>query len=113
MKPKILEEKPVNLVNVKASLEKIHKRDGELSYRANKTLEYLQQVVKITSKQAKELNEALENLKVPRLREQHIQKLIGILPSTPKDVKVALQGYIITISQENLKKIAETIAKIA
>jgi DNA-directed RNA polymerase subunit F len=32
-----------------------------------------------------------------------------MLPTTPDDVKMILQGYTVTVNQDNLKKLAKTI----
>jgi len=41
----------------------------------------------------------------------HIHKLIDNLPSTVEAVRAVLQGYVVTVSNENLKKMAELIAE--
>ena len=58
---------------------------------------------------ADELKKKLEGLKISRLKEIHIQKIIDILPTREEDVKVVLQGYNITLTKENYKKIADTV----
>ena len=79
MKHEIIEQKPINLNEVKEELEKIKKRDEELNFRAQKTYEYTQQVAKL-GKKAKELYEKLEKLSVSRLRDIHLHKIIDTLP---------------------------------
>lgn len=106
-----LNETPISAVEVKHTLEKIREKEGELNYRAGKTYEYLEQFAKLSSKKAKELFEALTKLEIPRMKEQHIVKLIDVLPTTAKDVKTVLQGYAVTVTNENLDKIASTIAE--
>lgn len=106
-KTQIISETPITIVQLKEELEKIKKRDKELNLRSNKTIEYLEQFAKF--KQSKELTEKLTKLDIPRLKEQHITKIIDILPTTIKDLKIILQGYNITVNNENLKKIIDTI----
>ena len=103
----IISETPVNIYQLKKELEKIKKRDSELNFRANKTEEYLHQVA--TLKNADELFEKIMRLNLPRLKEQHIHKIIDIAPATVNDLKVVLQGYTITLNNESMKKIVETI----
>lgn len=110
MKGKILTETPVPLTEVKDVLAKA-KENSELSFRAQKAFDHLEGISVLSAKKAKELRTALEKLDVPRLREQHIAKLIDTLPSTTNDVKLVLQNYAIAITNENLKKIADTIAE--
>ncbi|HDD70870.1 MAG TPA: hypothetical protein ENF94_01775 [Candidatus Woesearchaeota archaeon] len=109
MKHEIIGTKPINLYEVKETLEKIQKRDEELNFRAQKTMEYVQQVAKLGKEKAAELFKKIESLNVPRLKEQHINKIIDILPKTEEEVKVVMQGYNVTVSKENCKKIAEVV----
>ncbi len=109
MKHEVLESTPVNLYEVKEELEKIKKRDKELNFRAQKALEYVNQVAKLGKEKADELNKKIEGLKIPRLREPQIQKIIDILPNTEEEVKVVLQGFNVTITKENCKKIGDIV----
>ncbi len=105
----IINETPISMNELKKELEKIKKRDKELNFRATKTEEYLQQIS--SSKKADELYEKLSKLNIPRLKEQHIRKIIDILPTTLRDLKVVLQGYTLTVNNDNIKKIADAIIK--
>lgn len=106
---KILKEEPLNMAEFKKELDKIKKRDKELNFRANKTEGYLNQF--ISANNSDELVDALTKLKVPRLKEKQIKKIVDILPTTVNDLKVVLQGYTLSINNENAKKIVDTISK--
>src|SRR5512142_2888645 len=108
-KPELLEKSPMNVVEVKAALEKIKEKEPELNFRAQKTQEYAEDFAKITPKEAKELLEKLKGLDVPRVREAHLHKLIDIMPVSDKHVKIILAAYNVTPTAENAKKIADTI----
>ncbi len=103
----VISEVPTNTYQIKKELEKIRKRDGELNFRANRTEEYLQQVA--TLKDAEELFDKLMKLNIPRMKDQHVHKIIDTAPSTVNDLKIVLQGYTITINNESMKKIVDTI----
>lgn len=105
---KILSEKPMNVVEVKDLLKKIEKRDGELGYRSMRTQEYVD-FVKLSKKDGKELYKKLEELEIPRLKDIHIHKLIDILPETVDELKVVLQGYTLSVNNDNLKAINKVI----
>ena len=107
----ILEKKSMNLVEVKQELDKVKKRDGELDIRGNKAEEYATTFSKLTKKQADEIFAAIEKLKIPRLKDQHINKIIDILPMSLAHLKVVMQGFALTISQDNLKKMFSVIEK--
>jgi DNA-directed RNA polymerase subunit F len=113
MARQILAETPVNSSDVKKHLEAIQAHDKELTFRAQRTLEHLEAITVLAPKKAKELAEALAKLEIPRLKEQHIHKLIDVLPKTQDEVKLMLQGYAVTVTNENCKKIADTIAEFA
>ena len=103
----IISETPINMHQLKKELEKIKKRDKELNFRANKTEEYLHQV--LANVKDGDLFEKVQKLNIPRLKDQHIHKIIDINPTTINELKVILQGYTITVSNESMKKIIDTI----
>ena len=103
----IISETPINIYQLKKELERIKKRDNELNFRANKTEEHLNQIA--TLKNAEELFDKIMQLDIPRLREQHINKIIDVAPTTLNELKVVLQGYTITVNNESMKKIVDTI----
>jgi len=107
----IIEKKPLSLIEVKDELMSIKKRDGELNFRAGKVEEYLNNAATLNKKQSGELREELEKLSVPRLKEEHICKLIDILPFSEPDLVSVLEQYPITITKENQKKIVSVINK--
>lgn len=109
-RPEIIEEKPLTMLEVKSALTKIRKREQDLSFRGNKTEEYITAFATITKKKSEEIYSAIEDLKVPRLKDVHIKKLVDILPRSQDDVKYVLQGFqTLTVSQENSRKIAKAI----
>ena len=103
----IISETPINLYQLKKELEKIKKRDGEINFRAGRTEEYLQQTA--TIKNADELFNKMTKLNIPRLKEQHIHKIIDIGPTTINELKIVLQGYTVTVSNDSMKKIVDAI----
>ena len=103
----IISEQPMNMYALKRELQAIKKKGKELDFRETKTEEYLNQVA--STKDADKLFEKIINLKIPRLREAQIHKIIDLLPTTTKDVQIILQGYVTTINKEGIKKIVDTI----
>ena len=106
---KILNEEPITMAEVKEELAKIKKRDKELGFRANKNEEYLNQFVKV--KNAGDLVKKIDKLGIPRLKTNHIVKIVDVMPKTVNDLKVLLQGFTITVNNENLTKIVEVLEK--
>mgnify|MGYP000502577301 CR=1 FL=1 len=107
----IIGQEPINIAELKAEIEKIKKRDNELGFRAQKTLDYLQQFSRFDKEKAKELYQKLEKLNIQRLKDKHFHKIIDTMPADPKDVKVVLQGYNVTLTNEVCKKIADLVAE--
>lgn len=106
---KIISEKPITIVELKEELERIKKRDKELNFRANKTDEYLNQFAKIKPKDVKEIAKKIEALKITRLKEDHIVKIIDLMPSAAEDLKSILQSYSLALSNDNLNKIVDIV----
>ena len=112
-KPELLSQKPINMVELKEELEAIKKRDKELGFRSNKTAEYLGQFVILSPKKAEELKKKLEGLKISRLKDEFVIKIIDTLPRNIEELKTLLQGYVVTINQEDMKKIVGVINEFA
>ena len=110
-RPIIVSEKPISMPEVKDEIAKIKKRDTELNFRSSRTEEYLNVFAKLSGKDAADLKAKLEKLNIPRLGEEHIVKIIDILPNTVEELKVVLQGYPLTITKENMKKIVDAVAQ--
>lgn len=103
----IILETPISSHQLKKELEKIRKRDSELNFRANRTEEYLNQISEI--KNGDELFDKIMKLGIPRLKEQHVHKIIDIMPITMNELKVVLQSYTVTVNNDSMKKIVDTI----
>jgi len=106
----VITETPVLIAQVKDQLVKTKKKMGELNFRAQKALDHCEQFATIDTKQANELLDELRKLEVPRLRDQQLVKLVDVLPKTEAEVKGVLQGYAVTVTAENNKKIAVAIS---
>lgn len=109
--PKIISEQPISMLELKQELNKIKKRDEVLSFRAAKMEDYLNVFVNLTVKAHGDLEKDINKLKVPRLKDIHVKKIIDLLPVTLDQLKVILQGYSVTVSQDNMKKIVAVVKK--
>jgi len=113
MAQKIISQTPINSAELHAEMNRIKARDKELGFRAQKTIDYLESMGTLDAKKGKELMDKLLKLEVPRLRDMHFHKIIDLMSTNAKDVKIILQGYNVTVSQESCKKIADTVAEFA
>ncbi|MBU2589969.1 MAG: hypothetical protein KKA65_00550 [Nanoarchaeota archaeon] len=104
---KIESEKPITMSEVADRLSKVEKRDKELSFRANKTKEYLAHFV--TKEKESKLRKKLENLNLARLKDRQIVKIIDLKPEDMDSLKIILSNEAITLKEEDLKKILDAI----
>ena len=109
--PTIISEEPLNVYEAKKEIAALKKRDEELGFRATRCDEYVSQFTPLTQKDAKALKEELTSLEIPRLKEEHVAKLIDIMPFNADDIKTVLSGYALTVKNENVAKIEEALAK--
>ncbi len=112
MEPKIISQTPVSMSELKLEMEKIKKREKEPSIRVTKTEDYLNSLSNLTAEKEKKLLEAIKKLDIPRLKDEHLIKIADILPRTVDDLKLTMQGYVISISNDNIKKIVNTINSV-
>ncbi len=113
VKPEIISEKPVTITELKQEIDKIKKRDKELNFRVGKTEEYLSHFMTLSKAKEDELIKKLEKLNIPRLKDIHITKIVDIVPKTVDELKIILQGYTITVNNDNIKKIVDIIKEFA
>lgn len=109
VKPEVIEARPISIAEVKNILGKIHKRDGELSFRGGKTEDHVNEMSTLGVKKSQDLEKELTELDIPRFREQHILKIVDTLPENIEQLKLILSGYNVTIVKENLKKIQDIV----
>jgi DNA-directed RNA polymerase subunit F len=103
----IISETSISTYQLKEELENIKKRDKELNFRSNRMEEYLQQIS--TVEKADELLKKLTKLDIPRLKEQHIHKIMDIMPVSVNELKILLQSYTLTLNNDAMKKIVDTV----
>jgi len=109
---KIISEEAISMFELKKELEEIEKKDKELNFRSNKTKDYLNNFISLNEKQYEDLRKKIKSLKIPRLKEDHIIKILDVLPRNLEELKSALQQFTITVNNDNLKKIMETIDSV-
>tara|TARA_Y100000310_G_scaffold275745_2_gene292438 strand:- start:199 stop:543 length:345 start_codon:yes stop_codon:yes gene_type:complete len=109
----VIEERPLSLNDLKVELEKVKKRDKELNFRGNKTEDYLNALVKLQSKKPEDLEKALSDLGLGRLRERQIKKIADIKPVDLDSLRTIMSGENLTLKTEDLQKIVETVKKHA
>lgn len=110
-KPIVVAEKAILMAEVKEHLGNLRKKEGELSFRATKTEEYLMDFVTHDRKKYDDLKKKIEELGVARLREEHIVKIVDLMPTNVADLKALLSGSLVSLSADNMKKIVSIVAE--
>lgn len=110
--PKLIEETTISLVDVKESLQKVEERDKELNYRSNKTKEYLDLFAPLPKEKKEELYKKLTGLKLLRLKEAHIVKIIDLIPKTVEDLKIVLQAFSVNIPKKDMESITAVVKEV-
>lgn len=109
MEPKTISQTPITLAELKAEVVKMKERDTEPSIRVTRMEDYLNAFVELSPEQGKELQEKLTKLAINRLKEEHICKIVDLLPKTANELKVIMQGYALSLTNDASSKIIETI----
>ena len=109
MEIKIIEERPITMLEMKDSLEAIEKRDKALNFRSNKTNEYLNFLVTNKKKELEDIRKKIVALNILRLKERHIVKLLDLMPEDLDSLKVMISGENLTLTEEDLKKLLESL----
>ena len=108
--PEFIEEKPINISDLKEIIDSIVKRDTELNFRTNKTKEFLEHFQPTLGKdKIDELQKKLGNLKLTRLKEEHIIQISNFLPTTLLDLKIVLMAYPLSLPKKDQEAIIKTV----
>ncbi len=103
-------ERFVSWSEAKKILEK-KSRENELGYEQKNALEHLR---KFSSLKDKETNDMVDELKkIGKLRERHIVSIINMLPKDMEDLRLLFANEIVTISEDDKKKILSIVKKFA
>ncbi len=109
MEPKTISQEPVTLAELKEEIARIKQREKEPSIRVTKLEDYLNSFVELTPEQGKALRAAIGKLAINRLKEEHICKIIDTLPRTTGELKIVMQGYALSLTNDALNKIVEAV----
>src|SRR3989344_7206277 len=107
--PQFIQETPLALADVKASLDSLEKRDGELNFLSGKAKEYLDNFTPIPAAKREELYGKLAGLNLTRLKEEHFCKIMDFMPKTLDELKVVLQSYPLSLSKKDQESIVAVI----
>jgi DNA-directed RNA polymerase subunit F len=109
-KPVIVSEEAIDVYEVLKEIKTLEKQ-GDLGFRAQKTKEYIEETKQYADKKAKDAREEIIALDVPRLKKDHVSKIIDIAPVSLEDLKQLVTSFNITVKEEHLKNIFDILSK--
>ncbi len=110
LKPVIIEEEPITILELKQDLAKLKKKLGELDYRANKAESYVEKVLKLKKSQHDELKKQLMSANISRLKPKHVAMIINLLPRSVEQLKAYMHDT--TLKDSDLKKIVDIVKSV-
>ena len=95
----IRESKPISMAEAS---EYVQKEEGDAEVKG-----FIKKFVKITPAKAKELREGLEKLDLMKVKEEHLAKIIDLLPGNPEELnKIFVE---VSLDEDESKKILDTV----
>ncbi|MFH1450451.1 MAG: RNA polymerase Rpb4 family protein [archaeon] len=105
---RLVSQEPVSLAEVKDLISE-KKKQGELSYEQNLTLEYCKKFSKLSTKDTVKLvGELMQNEK---LKKENAIGLADVMPNTPEEVKLVFAKEHFVLGNEEISAIIETLNK--
>jgi DNA-directed RNA polymerase subunit F len=100
----IKEMKPLSLAETKEIVETAEDTDDHKEIR-----DFLKRFTKLKPEKAKEMREELKGLGIIKLKEEHIVKIIDLLPEDAEDVnKIAID---VSLDENEISKLLEVVKK--
>lgn len=106
----IISKEPVTEAQVFEHVDKAMK-NRELTYREEKIREHILKLKKIDAKQANELKKELMELNIPRLEEEHIIKIIDIMPKNGTELRAIVSHSGTVLVDDSVTKIIGALSK--
>ena len=110
VKPQLLGETVLSLPEAKAELENIKARDTTLSFRATKCEEYFNDLFVLSAAKAVDLKKKITDMGIARLKEEHVVKIVDLLPKTADEVKIVLHN--VSLSKKDQEQIAAAVQEL-
>lgn len=97
----------VPLARVKDILDKVEDK----TYEQKVTYDYAKKFAKLDTKKAEALIKKLSELKMRKLKDKQIVKIVDLLPKDMEDLKVILAKSQMPLKEDELQKILEIVKK--
>jgi DNA-directed RNA polymerase subunit F len=100
----IKEMQPLSLPEVKKTLENVEDNEKKTQFEA-----FLKKFSKISLKKASELKKELEELNLIKLKEEHIVKIIDLMPEDANDLNKIFTD--VSLDEDETNKVLELVKK--
>jgi DNA-directed RNA polymerase subunit F len=107
--PKLVSEEAISIYEMREIVKEVEKKTPELGFRTQKVKEYVDDVAQFSDKKAKDALKAIIALDVPRLKKDHVVKILDINPVSTEDLKQLISSFNITVKDEYVKKIFDAL----
>jgi len=85
--------------------------NSELTYREEKSLDYLKKFSKLTKENFEKAKEELLALEIPRLEEMHINKILDLMPINGTQIRAIVSTSGTVLVDENITKLIDVLNK--
>ena len=106
----VISQKPTHSSFVLEEIEK-EADSRELSYREEKTLEYLKEFSKLSKKEVQNALQELQALEIPRLELVHLIKILEIMPANGQELRAIVSHGGVVVVDDVVAQILEILKK--
>lgn len=92
-------------------LKKLDDEEAKLTYREEKTLDYLKKLETMKLKDFEVVRKELSALEIPRLENEHIVKIIDLAPKSGTELRAIVSNSGTVLVDENVTKILDVLKK--
>lgn len=107
----ILEQTPVSQSEVKDLIEQRTQEVEELSYREEKSLEYLKHLDVLSFEDYQKAFEEIKALNLARLEDLHIVKILDLMPENGTQLRLIVANSGTVLVDESVSSILDILAK--
>ncbi len=101
----IKDKKPITLAEAR---ELLKSSEGEKS---KASADFIKKFTKLSAAEAEKLKKEIMALDIVKLKEEDIVKIVDFMPEDAEDIRKIFYGYDISLEQDEITKILETLKK--
>ncbi|MFP4401684.1 MAG: hypothetical protein ACLFPL_00485 [Candidatus Nanoarchaeia archaeon] len=106
----IINQKPIHTSRVFDEIS-TRTQNREMTYREERTLEYLKKFNKLSAKQFEEAYSELVSLEIPRIEEFQLIKILEIMPKNGPELRAIISHGGVVVVDETVTQILDVLKK--